>query len=139
KLRTVSPPAAWACGVAAIMPRQSAALASVSIRLADVLPMFISDPRLARSMRAARLRLVDDSQCRFKAWLARSDNVAQPLAEHDPGTFRFPVEWEHPKDRDRRRKTILRRKCARLVDWLSFSPILQIIGKGAHQFLGRMP
>src|SRR5881394_2214093 len=30
-------------------------------------------------------------------------------------------------------------KCARLVDWLSFPPILQIIGKGAHQFLGRMP
>src|SRR5204862_7748293 len=64
-------------------------------------------------------------------WLAWSDNVAQSLADADHGTIRLSVELRSGRIAIAGVKQSCGRKCARLVDWLSFPPIPQIIGKGA--------
>src|SRR5436190_1347197 len=67
-------------------------------------------------------------------WLAWSDNVAQSLADADHGTIRLSVELRSGRIVIAGVKQSCGRKCARLVDWLSFLPISQIIGKGAPRF-----
>src|SRR5438477_13146442 len=68
-------------------------------------------------------------------WLAWSDNVAQSLADADHGTIRLSVELRSGRIVIAGVKQSCGRKCARLVDWLSFPPIPQIIDKGAPRFL----
>src|SRR5437588_8958830 len=65
--------------------------------------------------------------------------LVQSLADPDRGTTRLSVEWRSRRIAIAGVKQSCGRKCARLVDWLSFLRIPQIIGKGAHGILGRMP